>query len=425
MFRLKDYFRLENFIISHDAPWKTVFDTVIVIIVGYSCFTTVFYVTFNKKQILVMQIIDHGVTITFTIDFILHFFQEYQDKDTSQLVRDPYKIALKYMKGWMFMDFIATFPFDLLYDKMYTKMIRLARLTKLINLMNINRVKALIKSYYEKSQRADRAQSQYIVIYSYKIFRLVVIIFIITYFIGCFWWLAVQHINSADDVRDRLTFITYFGLDQVYYKEGLCDPDICEEALEYRANQKKQIERLQGLGLLAEFTPYKPKKVTEEEDSGNVFNNLHSDLHKDANRLLDRMLQEAEASANSEGGHGFGFGHQSDKNETEPSFTDQLNSTEANSTSEGNGTHVDQKSSFLSNQTVLFLEHIQGNDLRCKAEDWKAIHCNQESMIQVISVLYYALTTLSTIGYGDLYPISNMEMILGIVVMLIGIVFFS
>lgn len=40
-------------------------------------------------------------------------------------------------------------------------------------------------------------------------------------------------------------------------------------------------------------------------------------------------------------------------------------------------------------------------------------------------VCYYALTTLSTVGYGDLYPISINEMIMGIVYMLVGIVFFS
>ena len=35
------------------------------------------------------------------------------------------------------------------------------------------------------------------------------------------------------------------------------------------------------------------------------------------------------------------------------------------------------------------------------------------------------MTTLSTVGYGDLYPISEPEMLVGILVMMIGIVFFS
>jgi len=38
---------------------------------------------------------------------------------------------------------------------------------------------------------------------------------------------------------------------------------------------------------------------------------------------------------------------------------------------------------------------------------------------------YFALTTLSTVGYGDYYPISNPERIFTIIVMLGGVAFFS
>ena len=38
---------------------------------------------------------------------------------------------------------------------------------------------------------------------------------------------------------------------------------------------------------------------------------------------------------------------------------------------------------------------------------------------------YYALTTLSTVGYGDYYPVSNMERIVAVVIMLCGVAFFS
>ena len=39
--------------------------------------------------------------------------------------------------------------------------------------------------------------------------------------------------------------------------------------------------------------------------------------------------------------------------------------------------------------------------------------------------LYYALTMLSTVGYGDLYPISNLEKIVGVFCMWIGVAVFS
>ena len=44
---------------------------------------------------------------------------------------------------------------------------------------------------------------------------------------------------------------------------------------------------------------------------------------------------------------------------------------------------------------------------------------------QLITSSYYALTTLSTVGYGDYYPISNLERIIAVVIMLGGVAFFS
>lgn len=38
---------------------------------------------------------------------------------------------------------------------------------------------------------------------------------------------------------------------------------------------------------------------------------------------------------------------------------------------------------------------------------------------------YYALTMLSTVGYGDYYPISNLEMLMTVFLMLAGVAFFS
>jgi hypothetical protein len=38
---------------------------------------------------------------------------------------------------------------------------------------------------------------------------------------------------------------------------------------------------------------------------------------------------------------------------------------------------------------------------------------------------YFALTTLSTVGYGDFYPQSNVERIIAVFVMLCGVAFFS
>ena len=44
---------------------------------------------------------------------------------------------------------------------------------------------------------------------------------------------------------------------------------------------------------------------------------------------------------------------------------------------------------------------------------------------RLIISCYYALTTLSTVGYGDYYPISNNERLIAIIIMIGGVAFFS
>jgi len=49
-----------------------------------------------------------------------------------------------------------------------------------------------------------------------------------------------------------------------------------------------------------------------------------------------------------------------------------------------------------------------------------------DSNIQrLVLCCYFALTTLSTVGYGDLVPKNNAEKIIGIIIMILGIAFFS
>ena len=46
-------------------------------------------------------------------------------------------------------------------------------------------------------------------------------------------------------------------------------------------------------------------------------------------------------------------------------------------------------------------------------------------MYQLLVSCYFALTTLSTVGYGDYFPISSEERIFAVIIMLGGVAFFS
>ena len=170
------------------------------------------------------------VTLFFSADFIFNFMQEYQDKETFVRIRDHKKIIAKYAKsGQMILDFVATFPFSYFLgdDLIFTRLVRLTRLSKLIAIFDISRMKRIIKSYYENSTRSDRLQSQYMVMYSFRIFRLVIIASLITYMIGCAWWGISITMNSRSDIAAKGTFVTRFGLDRLYEKEGNCADLLC------------------------------------------------------------------------------------------------------------------------------------------------------------------------------------------------------
>ena len=44
---------------------------------------------------------------------------------------------------------------------------------------------------------------------------------------------------------------------------------------------------------------------------------------------------------------------------------------------------------------------------------------------QFIVSLYFSLTMLSTVGYGDMYPLSNLERAVGVFLMMVGVAVFS
>lgn len=56
---------------------------------------------------------------------------------------------------------------------------------------------------------------------------------------------------------------------------------------------------------------------------------------------------------------------------------------------------------------------------------WESDEYNSLLYVQFMTSVYFALTILSTVGYGDYYPISNLEMLTALVVMLGGVAFFS
>jgi len=176
-------------------------------------------VAFSSPNSQAQKVFDQIVELFFLADIILSnstlplkaidFFLEYKDPETYESVRNLSLIAKRYLfRGWFFFDIIAIFPFQLMFRQngFTTKMIRMVRLPRLVKLIDISRFNQLLKSLFENNSQEERILMQYLMMYCYKIFRLFIIAFIITYFSGCLWFLI------SNEISPQPNFISEFDL---------------------------------------------------------------------------------------------------------------------------------------------------------------------------------------------------------------------
>jgi hypothetical protein len=140
---------------------------------------------------------DFFVEIFFYADIFLNFFSEFKDPDTKQTISDFKEIAKKYANSWFFIDFISIFPFHtFLPTGALTKLFRLARMPRMIKLIDVNRFKNLLKGFEGPECDDETIVHQYFVLYVYNVFRLIIIAIFITYVIGCVVLFMSNDLNS-------------------------------------------------------------------------------------------------------------------------------------------------------------------------------------------------------------------------------------
>ncbi len=90
----------------------------------------------------------------FLADIIFRFLQEYISEDDYFPVRDIKMLAIRYIKGSFFFDFLAFIPFNMLIvdkeAKQLSQLFKLLRLPRMFNLLKVRTFKTIIDSYYQK-----------------------------------------------------------------------------------------------------------------------------------------------------------------------------------------------------------------------------------------------------------------------------------
>lgn len=127
-------------------------DVLIIVIVIFNSIMIPLDVSFNISSTS-LTTVNYFFDILFVIDLVLNFFTMYKDSKTGEMILSWRRIIFNYLiKGWFWIDFLSIIPFELIalaitkdwetnsnlrFFKML-KMVRLLRMTKIINYLKAN-----------------------------------------------------------------------------------------------------------------------------------------------------------------------------------------------------------------------------------------------------------------------------------------------
>lgn len=121
--------KIHPWTILHYSPFKAIWDWIVLFLVMYTAIVTPYMAAFvltretNKTgRILAtsinieddpLVIVDYIVDVMFIIDIFINFRTTFVDSN-DEVVSDPCRVAVNYMKGWFIVDLLAAIPFELL-----------------------------------------------------------------------------------------------------------------------------------------------------------------------------------------------------------------------------------------------------------------------------------------------------------------------
>ena len=132
--------------------------------------------------------------IAFTIDILLNFFTAYYDPKTNMLVVSIKSIAIRYLKGYFFVDALATFPFRFVISNdnlgVAGNIGKLGRLPKMIRFLKAMRLLKLLR-VYKLQQYITRLEVEYNIHHGIsRLLKIMLMVLLVTHVVGCFWHLV-------------------------------------------------------------------------------------------------------------------------------------------------------------------------------------------------------------------------------------------
>ena len=186
-----------SFYISVNSKPKMIFDFIVVLLTLLYCMKIIYQLCYlgfsaNYNETLGDKLFDIFIIILNFIYIVLYFFQSYIDKNIGEEITSLKLIALKYLKGWFFIDFISSFPFELIWQQ--------SNILRLLRIIRINKIFIFISFVERVSLKARRVTA---------LFRLAFFGLYGTFFFSCCWYINSYYQKSDHESHN---FISTYNL---------------------------------------------------------------------------------------------------------------------------------------------------------------------------------------------------------------------
>lgn len=104
----------DAFLFKPSSSFKIKWDLFIILLAIWNALTLPFEFAYPQlfEDNTTFNYFDHLIDVLFGIDVIINFRSAYRDSKTDELIMDPKAIAINYLKGRFWIDFLATLPLE-------------------------------------------------------------------------------------------------------------------------------------------------------------------------------------------------------------------------------------------------------------------------------------------------------------------------
>jgi hypothetical protein len=134
-------------------------------------------------------VINTLIDLSFAFDIVIVFNTAFYDENF-KIVERRKQIAIKYMKGWFFIDAFAIIPFDLIMGGSadFNQMVKISRLGRMYKLIKLTRLTRVVK-FLKSGSKLGEYIREYMKLANglERIFLFVFGFFLLCHIIGCLW----------------------------------------------------------------------------------------------------------------------------------------------------------------------------------------------------------------------------------------------